>query len=146
MGQSPVPDARSRLDVACLAPREATGTAGKNDLFAVCFAAIAIALIWFGVAGLWPLQWIGAGMTLYGALYCVVHDGMVHRRWPLGFVPRTGYLRRLYQAHVLHHASGSKEDAVQFWFLVAPSETRLRAALDAHRRVQQTASRGVPSR
>lgn len=110
------------------------GVMEKNDLFAVVFAALAIGLIAFGTSGAWPLQWVGAGMTLYGFLYVVVHDGMVHRRWPFGYVPRTGYLRRLYQAHLLHHATTTREGAVAFGFLIAPSERRLQAAMDARRR------------
>ena len=35
----------------------------KNDLYAVFFAGVAIALIWFGTEGRHPLEWIGAGMT-----------------------------------------------------------------------------------
>ncbi|MGI4777131.1 MAG: sterol desaturase family protein [Janthinobacterium lividum] len=105
----------------------------KNDLFAVCFAVFAIVLIWFGTSGAWPLQWVGAGMTLYGLLYFVVHDGMVHRRWPLGFVPQHGYLRRLYQAHLLHHATTTRHGAVSFGFLIAPSERNLKKALEARR-------------
>lgn len=107
----------------------------KNDLFALLFAALAIVLIYAGTSGMWPLQWVGAGMTAYGALYAIAHDGMVHRRWPMRYVPRRGYLKRLYQAHRLHHASSEREGGVFFGFLFAPSERRLREA------VAQTRSR-----
>jgi beta-carotene 3-hydroxylase len=109
------------------APRR--GAFEKNDLFALVFAAIAIALIWLGTRGHAPLQWVGAGMTAYGALYFVAHDGLVHRRWPLRFTPRRGYLKRLVQAHRLHHAVDSREGAVSFGFLWAPSPQRLREQL-----------------
>lgn len=116
----------------------------KNDLFALCFAAVAIALCWIGtstqnrtVQG-WQLQWIGAGMTVYGLLYFLAHDGLVHKRWPLKMVPRRGYLKRLYQAHRLHHAAPHKDDANLFGFLWAPSEERLRAEL-AKVRAQRSA-------
>lgn len=111
------------------APR--TGWFEKNDLFAVVFAGLAIALIWFGTRGLWPLQWVGAGMTAYGLLYFVAHDGFVHRRWPLPLSPRGGYLKRLYQAHRLHHAVATREGAVSFAFLWAPSPQRLKAQLQS---------------
>ncbi|VWX63548.1 Beta-carotene hydroxylase [Burkholderiales bacterium 8X] len=104
---------------------ERRGPFEKNDLYAIVFAGIAIALIWFGTRGAWPLQWIGAGMTLYGLLYFVAHDGLVHRRWPLRWVPRHGYFKRLYQAHRLHHAIEDKDQGVLFGFLWAPSEARL---------------------
>ncbi|WP_263263399.1 sterol desaturase family protein [Pseudomonas sp. RIT-PI-S] len=100
-----------------------------NDLYALVFAALAIALIAAGTAGAYPLQWIGAGMTLYGALYFIAHDGMVHRRWPLRYLPRRGYLKRLYQAHRLHHAVGGREGCVSFGFLYAPPVARLKRQL-----------------
>lgn len=109
--------------------RQRQGMLEKNDLFAVVFAGIAIALIWFGTRGRWPLQWVGAGMTLYGLLYFVVHDGMVHRRWPAGGTPRRGYLRRLYQAHLLHHACTTKEGAVLFGFLISPTRRQFETAV-----------------
>ncbi len=105
------------------------GRLEKNDLYAIGFAGAAIALIWFGTAGAWPLQWIGAGMTTYGLLYFVVHDGLVHRRWPLPFTPRRGYLKRLVQAHRLHHAVRGREGAVSFGFLWAAPPARLKAQL-----------------
>jgi beta-carotene 3-hydroxylase len=102
-----------------------------NDLYAIVFAGVAIALIWFGTRGAWPLQWIGAGMTAYGALYFIAHDGMVHRRWPWRWTPRSGYFKRLYQAHRLHHAVQGREGCVSFGFLWAPSAKRLKAQLQA---------------
>lgn len=114
----------------------------KNDLFAVFFAALAIALIWHGTAAHargasdWNLQWVGAGMTAYGLLYFIAHDGLVHKRWPLRWVPRHGYLKRLYQSHRLHHVAQSKDDARFFGFLWAQSEAKLRsevARIRAHR-------------
>ncbi len=111
------------------APR--SGWFEANDLYALVFAALAIVLIALGTSGRWPLQWIGAGMTLYGALYFVAHDGLVHQRWPWRHVPRSGYLKRLYQAHRLHHAVQGREGCVSFGFLWAPSPARLRSQLQA---------------
>lgn len=101
----------------------------KNDLYALVFAGIAIVLIAVGTAGAYPLQWIGAGMTLYGALYFLAHDGLVHRRWPFRHVPRNGYLKRLYQAHRMHHAVKGQKGCVSFGFLVAPPVSTLKRQL-----------------
>lgn len=115
-----------------------TGWFEKNDLYAVVFAGVAIALIWFGTEGIWPLQWIGAGMTAYGFLYFVAHDGLVHRRWPFHVVPRSGYAKRLYQAHRMHHAVSGKDGAVSFGFLYAPPVATLKRQLHAlHRGAPQ---------
>ncbi|WP_312239911.1 sterol desaturase family protein [Pantoea sp.] len=100
-----------------------------NDLYAVLFAGLAILLIAVGSAGAWPLQWIGAGMTAYGALYFIVHDGLVHQRWPFRYIPRRGYLKRLYMAHRLHHAIRGREGCVSFGFLYAPPLPKLQAEL-----------------
>lgn len=105
----------------------------KNDLYAVVFAVVAIVLIALGTAGRWPLQWIGAGMTLYGALYFLAHDGLVHRRWPWRWTPRGGYLKRLYQAHRLHHAVDGRTGCVSFGFLWAPRAPVLKRRLRALR-------------
>ncbi|MFD2190961.1 sterol desaturase family protein [Pistricoccus aurantiacus] len=101
----------------------------KNDLYAMVFAGIAILLIALGTAGWYPLQWIGAGMTLYGALYFLAHDGLVHQRWPFRYVPRRGYLKRLYQAHRMHHAVKGREGCVSFGFLIAPPIDTLKRQL-----------------
>jgi len=115
----------------------------KNDLFAVVFAVLAIVLIALGNAGVYPLQWIGAGMTAYGALYFIAHDGLVHRRWPFKLVPRRGYLKRLYQAHLMHHAVKGREGCVSFGFLYAQPVAKLRQQLRAQAGAATTAQRAA---
>jgi len=109
--------------------RPRTGWFEKNDLYAVVFAGLAILLIALGNAGYWHLQWIGAGMTLYGLLYFIAHDGLVHQRWPFRYIPRSGYLKRLYQAHRMHHAVDGKDGCVSFGFLLAPTTQQLKQQL-----------------
>jgi beta-carotene 3-hydroxylase len=111
----------------------------RNDLYAIVFAAVAIVLIALGNQGLWPLTWVGLGMTIYGFLYFVVHDGLVHRRWPFRHVPKRGYLKRLLQAHRLHHAVQARNECVSFGFLYAPPVAGLR---DEFRARVRSASNG----
>ncbi len=104
----------------------------RNDLYAVVFAALAVVLM--GLGHLWgPLFWISIGLCVYGVLYAVMHDGLVHQRWPFRHVPRRGYLKRLYQAHKLHHAVDGREGCVSFGFLYAPPLERLRTRLKGNR-------------
>lgn len=119
-----------------------TGAFERNDLYAIFFAGIAIVLIALGSRGgvLEPLRWVGAGMTAYGFLYAVVHDGVVHHRWPWRWVPRSGYLKRLYQAHRIHHAVGTREGAVSFGFLWAPRPQVLKELLQRQRRARARAA------
>ena len=101
----------------------------KNDLYAVVFAGLSL-LFFTVLAARWPLLWwAGAGMGLYGLLYVFVHDGLVHQRIPFVKAPRRGYLKRLVQAHRMHHAVREREGAVSFGFLWAPRLERLRDEL-----------------
>ncbi len=92
----------------------------KNDLYVLVFACLSVLMFWVG-ANYWaPLFWIAAGTTAYGVLYFMAHDGLVHKRWPFRYVPKRGYLKRLYQAHRLHHAVKGKDGCVSFGFIWAP--------------------------
>jgi beta-carotene 3-hydroxylase len=97
----------------------------------VIFVAPAVACIAFGVYGSMPaLVWIGAGITMYGAIYAGFHDIIVHRRIRHGWNPRSRYLKRIIQAHRLHHAVESKHGTVSFGFLWAPPVRGLLAELE----------------
>ena len=101
--------------------QEREGTFEKNDLYAVVFACIAMTL--FVIAPLTQqavIFYIAVGITLYGLLYFIAHDGLVHQRWPFRIVPKSGYAQRLYQAHRLHHAVDGRDGCVSFGFLYAP--------------------------
>lgn len=105
-----------------------------NDLYALVFAAISL-LFFTLLARLWPpFWWVGIGLVVYGLLYALLHDGLVHRRLGFAASPRKGYLKRLAQAHRLHHAVGSRDGAVSFGFLYAPPVRRLRRRLHRLRR------------
>lgn len=108
------------------------GAFEKNDWYAVIFAGPAIACIAGGVYGGMPaLVWIGAGITMYGAIYAGFHDIIVHRRIRHSWNPRSRYLKRIIQAHRLHHAVESKHGTVSFGFLWAPPVRELLAELES---------------
>ena len=107
-----------------------------NDLYAAIFAIPSIVLLLGGVQlGWWPgFTWIGAGIAAYGAIYFGFHDWLVHRRLPHRVVPRSAYLKRIVQAHRLHHVIETKQGTVSFGFLVAPRPEALKAELARHGR------------
>ena len=108
-------------------PRD--GLLERNDWYGAIFAGISLSLFVL-LPLIWaPLWWAAAGTLVYGLLYTILHDGMVHRRLPFVRAPRRGYLKRLVQAHRLHHAVREREGAVSFGFLYAPPVARLRTAL-----------------
>lgn len=102
-----------------------------NDLYALIFALPSVLLLWGGVNAGWGswAAWVGAGIAAYGAIYFGFHDVIVHRRIAHRIVPRSNYFRRIVQAHLLHHATESKEGAVSFGFLVAPRPEELKRRL-----------------
>jgi beta-carotene 3-hydroxylase len=106
-----------------------------NDLYAVLFAIPSIVLLFGGVQlGWWPgWTWIGAGIAAYGAIYFGFHDVIVHRRIPHRRLPRSRYMKRIVQAHRLHHAVEGKHGTVSFGFLWAPQPQALKAVLRRRR-------------
>jgi beta-carotene 3-hydroxylase len=60
---------------------------------------------------------------------------LVHQRLPFVKAPRRGYLKRLVQAHRLHHATRGREGAVSFGFLYAPPIASLLASVRARRHI-----------
>ncbi|MCM2973704.1 sterol desaturase family protein [Larsenimonas suaedae] len=110
--------------------RERQGVFELNDLFAVFFALPAIVLIYLGTeAGHgWALA-LGLGVTGYGVIYFVFHDGLVHRRFRVPLNRRRAFWRHRIEAHRLHHSTSTREGAVSFGFLIVPSPQSLKQAL-----------------
>ncbi|ANU08494.1 sterol desaturase family protein [Paraurantiacibacter namhicola] len=104
----------------------------KNDLFAVVFGSIVIAMFTIGYFVSDLLWWSAMGITLYGVIYTFIHDGLVHQRY-FRWVPKRGYAKRLVQAHKLHHATVGKEGGVSFGFLFARDPASLKADLRRQR-------------
>lgn len=103
-----------------------------NDGYAIIFAAPSFVLIYLGSHGNWAgLTWVGGGIAAYGAIYFIFHDIIVHRRVRHRYVARSSYMRRIMQAHRLHHAVATRTGAVSFGFLWAPSPRKLKAQLRA---------------
>ena len=111
--------------------RPRTGNWELNDLYAVIFAVPSIVLLLGGVQlGWWPgWAWIGAGIAAYGAIYFGFHDVIVHRRIATRYLPKSSYMKRIVQAHRLHHAIETKQGTVSFGFLWAPRPDALKAEL-----------------
>jgi beta-carotene 3-hydroxylase len=108
----------------------------KNDLYGIVGAAMSISMfalgspLVMGASAIAPLTWVGLGILFYGIIYTLVHDGLVHQRY-FRWVPKSGYAKRLVQAHKLHHATASKEGGVSFGFVFARDPVKLKAELRA---------------
>ncbi|WOE74641.1 sterol desaturase family protein [Alterisphingorhabdus coralli] len=104
----------------------------KNDLFAVVGSVTAMSLFAMGVFVHEVFWWIAVGVTIYGGIYTLIHDGLVHQRY-FRWVPKRGYAKRLVQAHKLHHATIGKEGGVSFGFVFAEDPAKLKKELKRQR-------------
>jgi beta-carotene 3-hydroxylase len=109
-------------------PRE--GIFEKNDLFAAIFAVPSMVFIYLGTIGNPHLLWVGIGIALYGLMYFVFHDVIVHRRVRIRYKPKNAYMRRIVEAHWVHHSTNGKAGAVSFGFLYSPPVDQLLAQRD----------------
>ncbi|KAG6481773.1 beta-carotene hydroxylase 2, chloroplastic-like isoform X1 [Zingiber officinale] len=95
-----------------------------NDVFAIINAVPAISLMAYGFfnRGLLPGLCFGAGLgiTLFGMAYMFVHDGLVHRRFPVGPIANVPYFRRVAAAHQIHHMD--KFEGVPYGLFLGPKE------------------------
>ena len=53
---------------------------------------------WFLVLTFWVSEQ-GLGITVFGMAYMFVHDGLVHKRFPVGPIANVPYLRKVAAAH-----------------------------------------------
>jgi beta-carotene 3-hydroxylase len=94
----------------------------RNDFFFLIFATPGILLIYFGQQNglLDPRLWIGAGISLYGLAYVLMHDIFIHQRIKIFTRTDNHYLRAVRRAHKVHHKHLGKEDGECFGMLWAP--------------------------
>lgn len=94
----------------------------KNDWFFVIFAVPAMFLI--GTGTYFPdkanLAFIGAGITMYGMAYFIVHEVIIHRRFRWLDKSDNVYVRAIRKAHKVHHKHLGKEDGECFGMLLVP--------------------------
>ena len=117
---------------------ERDGLFELNDFYALIFAIPSFVLLLGGVQlgwGTWA-TWVGAGIAAYGAIYFGFHDVIVHQRIAHRYVARSPYMKRIVQAHRLHHVTSGKHGAVSFGFLWAPAADILKNQLATNERAQ----------
>lgn len=98
------------------------GTFQANDLFALMFAVPSWLLIMTGMqSGPGHVRTaIGFGILLYGVVYTLVHENIIHRRFPWKLRLGHWYFHALREAHAVHHQRQSKTGCVNFGMLVVP--------------------------
>ncbi len=93
----------------------------KNDLFFVIFALPSTLSIYFGFEQQqYYLAAIGFGIFLYGVAYFLIHDVLIHQRFPWFKKTKNRYLVGLRKAHKTHHKKLGKKDGECFGMLFVP--------------------------
>jgi beta-carotene 3-hydroxylase len=93
------------------------GVFERNDLFALVFASIGIALILWGVKEFAWQFYMGLGISLYGLAYFLVHDVFIHQRVRWFKKTNNRYFQAMRFAHKIHHKTSAKHGAEAFGFL-----------------------------
>ena len=94
----------------------------KNDAFFLIFAipSASCYIIGSAVAGMFPLFFVGVGISLYGLAYFLVHDIFIHQRFKIFKRTQNRYLKAIRKAHKVHHKHLAPEDGECFGMLVVP--------------------------
>ncbi|MFT5348724.1 MAG: beta-carotene 3-hydroxylase [Bacteroidia bacterium] len=94
----------------------------KNDAFFLIFAipSVTCYIVGSAVAGMFPLFFVGVGISLYGIAYFLVHDIFIHQRFKIFTRTNHRYLKAIRKAHKVHHKHLDPEDGECFGMLVVP--------------------------
>ena len=100
--------------------RPRKGRFEKNDAFGLFFAVVSFIFILAGVfSGFDTKLAVGLGIMLYGVGYLLVHDIFFHRRIKIQYRPNNRYIKRILNAHAMHHKVSTSNSGVCFGFLYA---------------------------
>ena len=94
----------------------------KNDAFFLIFAipSATCYIVGSAVAGMFPLFFVGVGISLYGLAYFLVHDIFIHQRFKLFTRTKNKYLKAIRKAHKVHHKHLDPEEGECFGMLLVP--------------------------
>ena len=93
----------------------------KNDLFFLIFAVPSWLCIMLGMMyGNYFSVGFGAGIAVYGFVYFLVHDVLIHRRFKWFDKTNNAYFKAIRKAHKVHHKNQYKEEGACFGMLIVP--------------------------
>ncbi|GAC1531018.1 MAG: sterol desaturase family protein [Sediminibacterium sp.] len=99
--------------------RKGHGFFEKNDAFFLIFAIPSWLCIMLGSMSqtYWVVS-IGAGITLYGVAYFLVHEIIIHQRFKLFTRSKNRYIKAIRRAHKMHHKHLGREEGESFGMLL----------------------------
>ena len=95
----------------------------RNDLFFLIFAIPSWLCIMLGfIYGNVLSIGVGFGIALYGIMYFLVHEVLIHRRFNWLDNMNNRYFDALKKGHRMHHQKINKEDGESFGLLFVPKQ------------------------
>jgi len=100
--------------------RASKGRFEKNDIFGLFFSILSFILILSGFLNEFDIKFpIGIGVAFYGVGYFLVHDIFFHKRIKIKYRPKSSYMKRVLNAHRVHHQKSKPHEGICFGFLYA---------------------------
>ena len=90
-----------------------------NDLVSVIYGIAASFFMIKGIQHENLLLPLGLGITVYGIVYFIFHDIIIHRRIKVKYKFTSPYINRLIRAHKIHHKHMGRKGSEAFGFLYA---------------------------
>ena len=93
----------------------------RNDLFAIIFSLPCTGLLYYATIVSYNsyLIAVGIGIFCYGLFYFIFHEVIVHQRIKWRVTRKSKYLKRIINAHYIHHSRHTKDGCESFSFLIA---------------------------
>ena len=88
-----------------------------NDVFSLFFGSVAIFFIIIGIQYAFWALFIGIGISLYGLVYFILHDGFIHQRFPFIRHSNNKIINAIRKAHYAHHKTHEKDGSESFGLL-----------------------------
>ncbi len=111
--------------------KKRNSTFEKNDAFFFIFAIPSWLCIMLGsMHHNWVSVSIGAGITMYGAAYFIVHDVIIHQRFKLFSKSNNRYIKSIRWAHKMHHKYLEKNEGESFGMLLVAKKYRQKIKRD----------------
>lgn len=106
--------------------RPSEGRFEKNDIFGIFFSLLSFILILSGFLGGFDIRLpLGIGVACYGIGYFLVHDTFFHKRIKIKYRPKSKYMKRVLNAHAVHHKKSKAHEGICYGFLYASKKYAL---------------------
>jgi beta-carotene 3-hydroxylase len=98
----------------------------KNDIFGLFFSIISFLFIFTGFLDGYDIKFaFGIGIMMYGLGYFLVHDIFFHHRIKIKYRPKSKYMKRVLNAHAVHHQKSKAHEGICFGFLYASKKYKV---------------------